>query len=378
MHLRLGLIASLAAIATASNVIEATSATFNSIVGAGKPALVEFFAPWCGHCKNLAPIYEQVADAFAHAKDKVVIVKVDADGEGKDIAKTHEVQGYPTLKWFGANDAVKSDPYEGGRELDDLIKFITDKTGVKSNIKPPPPPATLQLDYRTFDDVVYNESKNVLVTFTAPWCGHCKNLKPQLEKVAINFAGESDCVVANFDADAQQNKDIANKFDVKSYPTIKFFPAGAKEPIAYEGGRSEAAFTDYLNEKCGTFRHPGGGLNDKAGRVATLDTAAQSFIAAATDARQTIYDDAVKTAESVGDAGKHYLKVMEKIIKGGDAYIEKEAKRLTGILAKKTLSEQKLDELKVKANILSAFVAKKVEEAEEKVEEVADKIKDEL
>jgi protein disulfide-isomerase A6 len=70
--------------------------------------------------------------------------------------------------------------------------------------------------------------------------------------------------VANVDADAQLNKPLAAKYGVNSYPTIKFFPKGGKdEPLAYEGGRGEADFVDYLNEKCGTHRAVGGGLTDE-------------------------------------------------------------------------------------------------------------------
>ncbi|KAF9450908.1 thioredoxin-domain-containing protein [Macrolepiota fuliginosa MF-IS2] len=133
-----------------------------------------------GHCKNLAPVYEQLADAFAHARDKVVIAKVDADGAGKPLGKKYDVKGFPTLKWFDA--AGKDEKYESGRDLDSLAAFVTSKSGVKSNIKPPPPPETTVLDVYNFDEVVLDPSKNVLVSFTAPWCGHCKNLKPTYEK----------------------------------------------------------------------------------------------------------------------------------------------------------------------------------------------------
>lgn len=51
---------------------------------------------YSGHCKNLAPKYEQLADAFEHAKDKVVIAKVDADGEGKPLGQKYEVKGFPS------------------------------------------------------------------------------------------------------------------------------------------------------------------------------------------------------------------------------------------------------------------------------------------
>ena len=50
----------------------------------------------CFTFQNLAPVYEQVADAFSHAKDKVIIAKVDADGEGKPLGSKYGVTGYPS------------------------------------------------------------------------------------------------------------------------------------------------------------------------------------------------------------------------------------------------------------------------------------------
>jgi len=76
----------------------------------------------------------------------------------------------------------------------------------------------------------------------------------------------SQCIVANVDADAKANAPLAEKYGVKSFPTIKFFSKGHKDkPEDYEGGRTEADFTSFLNEKCGTQRAIGGGLTDKVG-----------------------------------------------------------------------------------------------------------------
>ncbi|THV07431.1 protein disulfide isomerase [Dendrothele bispora CBS 962.96] len=351
----------------ASNVIELTPETWDDFVGSGKPGLVEFYAPWCGHCKNLAPTYEQLADAYAHAKEKVYVAKIDADGVGKEKAKSFGVTGYPTLKWFSADGTIE--PFDSQRDLDSLAATILQKSGVKSNIKPPAPPAFKILDLHDFEDVVMDPSKNVLVTFTAPWCGHCKSLKPTYEKVAITFEPESDCIVANLDADDKRNAEIARKYDIKSFPTIKFFSKDNKEGVAYESGRSEADFVAFLNEKCGTQRAAGGGLNDEAGRVAELDALASKFFVAAGDAKNSIYQEALGLASSVGEGSKHYLRVMEKIVNGTENYIEKEAKRLESILRKRTLSVAKLDEIKIKANILRAFGEEKAAEAVEEEEE---------
>lgn len=120
---------------------------------------------------------------------------------------------------------------------------MTKESGVKSNIKPPAPPAYKELDAFNFDDVV-DGSHNVLVAFTAPWCGHCKNMKPTYEKIAKAWEAESDCIVAHMNADDEANKEIAGRYDVRSFPTIKFFPKGAKEPVHYDSGRSEVQFAD--------------------------------------------------------------------------------------------------------------------------------------
>jgi protein disulfide-isomerase A6 len=94
---------------------------------------------------------------------------------------------------------------------------------------------------------------------------HCKSLKPVFEKLAADFASEPSVVVAQYDADDARNKAIANRYGVKSYPTLKFFPRGKKAvdfvPTAYEAARTEQAFVDFINEHAGTARTVGGGLS---------------------------------------------------------------------------------------------------------------------
>lgn len=172
------------------------------------------------------------------------------------------------------------------------------------------------------------------------------------------------------DADATQNKPLAEKYGVQSFPTIKFFSKGNKEPESYEGGRSEEAFVSFLNDKCGTHRAVGGGLNDQAGRHAEFDSLANKFIVASGKSRDWIYQEALTVASKTGAASKHYIRVMEKLLNGAEEYVEIESKRLTSILNKGGLSPAKLDEIKIKANVLKAFIAEKAQEAEEKAESI--------
>lgn len=70
--------------------------------------------------------------------------------------------------------------------------------------------------------------------------------------------------MTNVDADAKVNSPLAIKYEITSFPTIMFFPKDDKKGEIYEGGRTEADFVAFLNEKCGTKRAVGGGLNDEA------------------------------------------------------------------------------------------------------------------
>jgi protein disulfide-isomerase A6 len=154
----------------ASSVLDLIPSNFNKIVfESNKPALVEFFAPWCGHCKNLAPVYEELATKFAFAADKVSIAKVDAD-KHKSLGKDFGVQGFPTLKWFDGKSGSTPEDYNGGRDLESLSKFITEKTGVKAKEKKTAPSHVEMLTDSSFMTQVGAE-KDVLVAFTAPWCG---------------------------------------------------------------------------------------------------------------------------------------------------------------------------------------------------------------
>ena len=158
-----------AAVSAKSAVLDLIPDNFDNVVlKSGKPTLVEFFAPWCGHCKNLAPVYEELAQAFEFAKDKVQIAKVDADAE-KSLGKRFGVQGFPTLKFFDGKSDKPTD-YSGGRDLESLSAFITEKTGVKPKKKAAPQSNVAMLTDSTFDKEVGSE-KHVLVAFTAPWCG---------------------------------------------------------------------------------------------------------------------------------------------------------------------------------------------------------------
>ncbi|XP_044492242.1 protein disulfide-isomerase like 2-1-like [Mangifera indica] len=350
--LTLGTLTLLFVSALADDVVVLTEENFDKEVGQDRGALVEFYAPWCGHCKKLAPEYEKLGASFKKAKS-VLIGKVDCD-EQKSICSKYGVSGYPTIQWF-PKGSLEPKKYEGPRTAESLAEFVNNEGGTNVKIAAVPSNVVV-LTADNFDVVVLDESKDVLVEFYAPWCGHCKNLAPTYEKVATAFKTEEDVVIANLDAD--KYKDLAEKYGVSGYPTLKFFPKGNKAGEDYDGGRDLDDFVSFINEKCGTSRDGKGQLTSKAGIVAQLDALVKDFVAASSDEKKAVF---AKIEEEIGKLqgssaryGKIYLKVAKSYMEKGSDYANKEIDRLRRMLDK-SISPAKADEFTLKKNILSAF-----------------------
>merc|ERR1712178_220168 len=167
--------------------------------------IVEFYAPWCGHCKNLAPEYDAAAAALAGV---VKLVAVDADAN-RDLAAPYGIQGFPTIKVFRGTGDKPAD-YNGQRTRSDLIKFgleevsklVKSRTGAGSNSSSgggksggnPGEPGggkdVITLTASNFKSKTATGKNEVwAVEFFAPWCGHCKQLAPVWAKAAENAKG---------------------------------------------------------------------------------------------------------------------------------------------------------------------------------------------
>jgi len=98
----------------------------------------------------------------------------------------------------------------------------------------------------TFDRIVKDESKDVLVEFYAPWCGHCKKLEPVYEKMAQKLSGDTKLVIAKYDGTAN---DAPDKYDTEGFPTLYFAPKGKKDtPIKYVGDRDPEDLIKFMKK----------------------------------------------------------------------------------------------------------------------------------
>jgi len=103
---------------SSSKVVSLTQSNFDTKVKSSKtPAFVEFYAPWCGHCKNLAPEYEKLAKAL---EGIVTIGAVDMTTD-QAVGQPYNIQGFPTIKFFADNGSVLD--YSGARTASAMMDF---------------------------------------------------------------------------------------------------------------------------------------------------------------------------------------------------------------------------------------------------------------
>lgn len=242
-----------------SDVVSLNPSSFDSTLKKGI-WLVEFYAPWCGHCKNLAPEWEKAARAL---KSVIGVAAVDAD-EHKHLAQEWQIKGFPTIKlmYRDASGKLKSKDYQGGRDAKSIVqwamgqaqKLTLSKLGIKSESTGGSTSSSgdgfyggskvITLQDSTFHKLVTDDESLWFVEFYAPWCGHCKALKPAWVELAASLedkvkVGAIDCTV---------NKATCDEFQVPGFPTIKFFGSNKNSPEVYEGPRDSGSLSAFALE----------------------------------------------------------------------------------------------------------------------------------
>ncbi|KAF3509656.1 hypothetical protein F2Q69_00002363 [Brassica cretica] len=294
--------------------------------------------PVSGECVAAWDEVEELSAAASHARDK------------KKAGGSDPLEEY-------CSDNPETDEYEGARNAEALAEYVNKEGGTNVKLAAAPQNVVV-LTPDNFDEIVLDQNKDVLVEFYAPWCGHCKSLAPVYEKVATVFKQEEGVVIANLDADA--HKSLGEKYGVSGFPTLKFFPKDNKAGQDYEGGRDLDDFVGFINEKVGTSRDSQGQLTSKAGIVESLDALVKELVAASEEEKKTILsrieEEASNLKGSTTRYGKLYSKLAKSYIEKGSDYATKEVERLGRVLGK-SISPVKADELTLKKNILSTFVA---------------------
>ena len=153
---------------------------------------MEFYAPWCGHCKKLTPEYAAAAGELAEKKSETVLAKVDATVEAA-LSQKYGVNGYPTLKFFKHGKAKE---YTGGRTKDTILNWLEKKTG---------PPA-VELKYPELSKKMI-ESEKVLVV------GFFKDQENDQAKAFLEAADSIDDIVFGITSEDAVFAALTNELD---------------------------------------------------------------------------------------------------------------------------------------------------------------------
>ncbi|KAJ0986502.1 hypothetical protein J5N97_004858 [Dioscorea zingiberensis] len=219
--------------------------------------LVEFFAPWCGHCQALTPTWERAATVL---KGVATVAALDADAH-KSLAQEYGIKGFPTIKVFSPGKPPVD--YQGARDVKPIAEFalqqikillkerLNGKTTGGSSEKTETS-ASVELTSSNFDQLVIKSNELWIVEFFAPWCGHCKKLAPEWKKASNNLKGK----VKLGHVDCEAEKSLMSRFNVQGFPTILVFGADKDSPYPYEGARVASAIESFALEQLDTNAPP--------------------------------------------------------------------------------------------------------------------------
>ncbi|KAF7823408.1 protein disulfide isomerase-like 1-4 [Senna tora] len=203
--------------------------------------------------EKVIPVFQEAAKLF---KGKLIFVHVEMDNEdvGKPVADYFGITGNaPQVIAYSANDDGKKFLLDGEVTTDNIKafgdNFLEDK--LKPSYKSDPVPETNDGDVKivvgdNFDEIVLDESKDVLLEIYAPWCGHCQALEPTYNKLAKQLRSIESLVIAKMDGTTNEHP----RAKADGFPTILFFPAGNKtsEPISVDADRTVVALYKFLRK----------------------------------------------------------------------------------------------------------------------------------
>ena len=316
--------------------IELTSENVDQYIGGDMPIFVKFYSPDCPHCAQMAPDFDDAAEAFK----RVRFGGVDCTKE-KEVCEAHNVDGYPTLYLYlaGKKEGIE---FEGTRGYDQFCTFIENYTRIRPHREPSyvADVTPLNIEKRL------NESPCAFMTFYAPWCGHCQHFLPELAIAAESFLADKNVTFGRVNCD--QFQDLCTEYGVDGYPAVMLFKKGKKEPIMYESEHYSEAVVEFVNEECGTQREVGGLLNSEAGCIPEANDVVKEFLEGDKEAAMAKMRT-IKGAE-------FYVRIMDRYLQKGKEQVEKDVNTMRGLLDEKKGSWQSLDGMKRRYNVFVQFV----------------------
>ncbi|KAK1957299.1 thioredoxin-domain-containing protein [Colletotrichum sublineola] len=212
-----------------SAVLQVDAKTYDNLIAkSNHTSIVEFYAPWCGHCQNLKPAYEKAAKNLEGLAN---VAAVDCDEEtNKPLCGQFGVQGFPTLKIVRPGKKPGKpvvEDYQGPRTATGIVEAVVDK--INNHVK--------RVTDKDIDSFLEGDKPKAIL-FTEK--GTTSAL---LRSVAIDFL---DAVEVG-QVRSKESKAV-EKFGVKSFPTLVLLPGGGKEPIVYDGEMKKNGLVSFISQ----------------------------------------------------------------------------------------------------------------------------------
>jgi protein disulfide-isomerase-like protein len=196
---------------TSAEVVELTNDTFEQLTQASTGQttgkwMVKFYATWCGHCKKLEPVWVALDTALTenHSDKGINVAKVDAI-KNRDTAIRFQVKGYPTLFYFAERRMYK---YQGGRDLESLVDFVTEGYKKLDGETVPRPPGLVEVYRKKLLKAIHaNRNLSMLYDDVEHILEMRKNAAVVLLLIGIFFGGMLGFIVGTLTSqDSRQEK----------------------------------------------------------------------------------------------------------------------------------------------------------------------------
>ncbi|KAJ9292189.1 hypothetical protein DTO021C3_82 [Paecilomyces variotii] len=214
-----------------SSVLQVDHRNYDQLIAnSNHTSIVEFYAPWCGHCQNLKPAYEKAAKNL-EGLAKVAAVNCDDDAN-KPFCGRMGVQGFPTLKIVTPSKKPgkpRVEDYKGARSAKAIVDAVVER--IPNHVK--------RLSDKDVDEWL-SENKDVPKAILFTEKGTTGAL---LKSVAIDFLGS--IKVAQI---RSKESEAVKKFGITSYPTLIRLPGGDKEHIVYDGELKKKPIVEFLSQ----------------------------------------------------------------------------------------------------------------------------------
>ncbi|KAI6179545.1 DnaJ-like protein subfamily C member 10 [Aphelenchoides besseyi] len=192
------------------------SAEFDELVVNKPPEeifVIDFFAPWCGPCQQLAPEYRKVARIVQEETDLISFGSVDCEAH-RELCRQNNIRSYPTIRVFA-----------NGRHFDYPANWWRDHGSIRQWLLQFLPTNVENADENRLNELLEVETKlAVMVDYFAPWCGFCQQLAPIYDQASRMMEGRVHFVKV----DCVEQPNACTRAGISAYPTIKLYTPGKR------------------------------------------------------------------------------------------------------------------------------------------------------